>query len=210
MNKKQISNSTFLRMPGYLNYLKTLPENRKTISATMIADALNLGDVLVRKDLAKISRGGRPRVGYLRENLISDIEEFMDIKSILNAVVIGKEDFIRLFLEYDGFEKFGIYIKAGFDNVSKENFLSEKTIYPLDKLECYCKENQVSLAILMCSKDEAQEICDKITSSGISAIWNFTPAYLDVPSNVILHNENMSSSAVKLRMQVKKLNKDNI
>lgn len=55
----------------------------------------------------------------------------------------------------------------------------------------------------MCSKDEAQEFCDKIIRSGISAIWNFTPVYLDVPANVILHNENMSSSAFKLRMQVK-------
>ena len=56
----------------------------------------------------------------------------------------------------------------------------------------------------MCPKDEAQEICDKIIRSGISAIWNFTSVYLDVPSNVILHNENMSSSALKLRMQVKR------
>lgn len=87
MNTKKISNSTFLRMPNYLNYLKSLPEDTKTISATMIADALNLGDVLVRKDLAKISRGGRPRVGYLRADLIDDIEEFIDVKSIMSAVV---------------------------------------------------------------------------------------------------------------------------
>ena len=205
MNTKKISNSTFLRMPNYLNYLKSLPEDTKTISATMIADALNLGDVLVRKDLAKISRGGRPRVGYLRENLIDDIEELVDVKSILSAVIIGKGALIRVLLEYDGFEKFGIYMKAGFDSESKRNITHEKTIYPLDKLECYCKENKVSLAILMCPKDEAQEICDKIIRSGISAIWNFTSAYLDVPSNVILHNENMSSSAFKLRMQLKKL-----
>lgn len=205
MNTKKISNSTFLRMPSYLNYLKSLPEDTKTISATMIADALNLGDVLVRKDLAKISEGGRPRVGYLRENLINDIEEFIDVKSILSAVIVGKSDLVRVLFEYDGFEKFGIQMKAGFDSVSKENIIHEKTIYPLDKIECYCKENKVSLALLMCSKDEAQEICDKIISSGISAIWNFTSAYLDVPPNVILHNENMSSSAFKLRMQVKKL-----
>jgi redox-sensing transcriptional repressor len=210
MNTEKISNSTFLRMPSYLNYLKSLPEDTKTVSATMIADALNLGDVLVRKDLAKISRGGRPRVGYLRKNLINDIEEFIDVKSILSAIIIGKGDLIRILLDHNGFEKFGICMKAGFDSVSKKNITHEGTIYPLDKLESYCKENQVSLAILMCSKDEAQEICDKVICSGISAIWNFTPAYLEVPTNVILHNENMSSSALKLRMQVKKMNKNSV
>ena len=203
MSTKKISKSTFLRMPSYLNYLKSLPEDTKTISATMIADALNLGDVLVRKDLAQISRGGRPRVGYLLENLMNDIEECIDVKSILNAIIIGKREIICTLLKYDGFEKFGINIEAGFDSVSREIIIHERTIYPLDKLECYCRENKISLAILMCSKDEAQEICNKISCSGVGAIWNFTSAYLQVPSNTILHNENISSSALKLLMQIK-------
>ena len=44
------------RLPTYLSYLKSLPEDVSSyISATAIANALQMGDVQVRKDLAAVS-----------------------------------------------------------------------------------------------------------------------------------------------------------
>ena len=63
---KNITSQTLQRLPMYLSYLMSLPENRRNgnISATAIAEALGLNDVQVRKDLASVSSGGRPKVGY--------------------------------------------------------------------------------------------------------------------------------------------------
>ena len=74
MSVKEISKSTLKRLPVYLSYLKSLPEEGPAhISATALAAALGMGEVQVRKDLAMVSDGGRPKIGYLRERLMEDI-----------------------------------------------------------------------------------------------------------------------------------------
>ena len=52
---QKISNSVLKRLPVYLSYLKSLPEDApENISATTLAAALNMGEVQVRKDLALV------------------------------------------------------------------------------------------------------------------------------------------------------------
>ena len=74
MKPTKVSKQLLKRLPLYLNHLKSLPENSENISATAIAKALDLGDVQVRKDLARVSDGGRRKTGRIREQLIKDIE----------------------------------------------------------------------------------------------------------------------------------------
>ena len=59
----ELSRATIGRLPIYLDYLKHLPTETKTISATSIAKALNLGDVQVRKDLSAACGRCRPKTG---------------------------------------------------------------------------------------------------------------------------------------------------
>ena len=59
MNGYSIPKATLGRLPQYLEYLRSLPEIRRTISATAIAKALSLGDVQVRKDLASVCVASR-------------------------------------------------------------------------------------------------------------------------------------------------------
>lgn len=114
MDSKKFSNNMLTRMPIYLNYIKGLPKSTKNISATKIANALGFGEVSVRKDLAKVSDGGRCKLGYVCEELINDIEEFLDIRSLMNAVIVGKEDMVQPFLGYEGFSYSGLNIIAAF------------------------------------------------------------------------------------------------
>ena len=210
MDTKKFSNNMLSRMPEYLNYVKSLPKTTKNISATKIANALGLGEVLVRKDLAKVSNGGRCKLGYLCEDLINDIENFLDIKTTMNAVIVGKGDMIQFLLNYDGFKESGVDVLAGFDiNCNKKRSVGEKYVYPLNKMEAFCKENQISMGILMGPEEQAQELCEQLTTLGVEAIWNFTSVHLNVPENVAVHNENMVSSVLKLRMQLREMNEAN-
>ena len=71
---KSVSVQTISRLPKYLNYLKALPKGEVTnISATGIAEALGLNDVQVRKDLSAVCGMGRPKTGYVKEELIQSI-----------------------------------------------------------------------------------------------------------------------------------------
>ena len=88
--EKEISKATLKRLPTYLAYLKSLPEGSSVnISATALAAGLHMGEVQVRKDLAIVSDGGRPKVGYQREALIDDIEQFLGYDNTTDAVLIG-------------------------------------------------------------------------------------------------------------------------
>ena len=90
MEEKKVSKSVLKRLPGYLAYLKNLPEDAPAhISATSLANALGMGEVQVRKDLAIVSDGGRPKIGYQREGLIADIEQFLGYDNTTDAVLVG-------------------------------------------------------------------------------------------------------------------------
>ena len=79
MKVKNITTQTLQRLPLYLNYLKSLPANAPSnTSATIIADALGFNDVQVRKDLASVSDGGKPKIDYITADLIADILLFLD------------------------------------------------------------------------------------------------------------------------------------
>ena len=78
MEPNTVSTRLLTRLPVYLDHLRSLPEKSENISATAVAKALGLGEVLVRKDLAKVSHTGRQRTGRNRVRLIADIEQYLD------------------------------------------------------------------------------------------------------------------------------------
>ena len=207
MESKKVSNNMLTRMPAYLNYLKSLPQSTKNISATKIANALALGEVLVRKDLAKISDGGRCKLGYVCEELIQDIEKFLDVKSLIDAIIVGKGELVQILLNYNGLTDSGVNVLAGFDmDCSKKRRSEEKNIYPIDKIQSFCAEHRIEMGILMVPAEYAQEACEQLVLAGVKAIWNFTPVYLNVPKEVVVQNENIITSIIKLRMQLKERN----
>ena len=204
MNGYSIPKATLGRLPQYLEYLRSLPEMRNTISATAIAKALSLGDVQVRKDLAVVSGAGKPKIGYETDKLITDIESHLGYERLTNAVLVGAGKLGRALLDYDGFENFGVKIVAGFD--CNETVLTKgtKDILPIRDIEVYCREHDVKLGIITVGGGSAQDVCDKLVESGIKAIWNFAPVTLKVPNGVLLKQENLALSLAYLNNQISK------
>lgn len=204
MNGYSIPKATLGRLPQYLEYLRSLPEIRRTISATAIAKALSLGDVQVRKDLASVCGAGKPKIGYETDKLITDIESHLGYERLTNAVLVGAGKLGRALLDYDGFEDFGVKIVAGFD--CNETVLTKgtKDILPIRDIEVYCREHDVKLGIITVGQGSAQDVCDKLVESGIKAIWNFAPVPLKVPNEVLLKQENLALSLAYLKGQISK------
>ena len=204
MKRQEISKSVLKRLPVYLSYLKNLPEDAPPyISATAVANALGMGDVQVRKDLAMVSDGGRPKVGYARETLVDDIEQFLGYDNTNNSVLIGAGKLGLALLGYSGFDAYGLNILAAFD-VSPREAMTEngKPILPMEKLESFCKANKVRMGIITVPASCAQEVCDRLIGAGIKAIWNFAPIHLEVSENILVQNENMATSLAVLSMHL--------
>ena len=206
---QNISKHTLQRLPMYLSYIKGLPEDApKNISATTIAEALQLNDVQVRKDLASVSSSGKPKVGYNVKDLIAELEAFLGYNDIDNAVIVGAGSLGKALLNYSGFKAYGLNIIAAFDLCAEPTEFQGKTVFPKAQLESFCRKVNIHIGIITVPASSAQEICDLLVNSGIRAIWNFAPVHLVVPDGILVQNENMASSLAllsnHLREQMKK------
>lgn len=200
MAYKPISTQALQRMPLYLNYLKSLPSETSKISATTIAEDLRLNDVQVRKDLAAVGQGGKPKVGYKVVDLIADMEHCLGYDNTDSAVLVGVGSLGRMLLEYEGFAEYGITIDVVFDE--NEEFIGTtvcgKQVLPLYKLPGICLRMKNKLGIVAVNTNSAQQVCDLMVKGGVLAIWNLAPIRLQAPSHVLVHNENMASSLAVL------------
>ena len=203
METVKISKKLLKRLPVYLAHLKSLPAN-SNVSATSMAKALGLGDVQVRKDLAKVSAAGRRRTGRDRERLIQDIEEYLDFAAETGTIIIGAGKLGRALLDYTGFEESGLNVMAGFDvQPCAEHSEIGKPIYPMSRLESFCRHYDVHIGIIAVPAESAQQVCDTLVACGITAIWNFAPVHLKVPEHVVVQSENLAVSLAALRVQMK-------
>lgn len=198
MNIKYASKNSLKRIPFYLDYLKKIKcEGEKYISSTSIAKKLNLNDVQVRKDLALVSqKGGKPKIGYEIDELISDIELFLGCDNENQSILVGVGSLGKALLNYNGFASYGLSIIKAFD-VNKDLFnttINGIEILPIEEMVDFCKKNEIHIGIITVPNNCAQEICNKMIDSGVKAIWNFAPTKLIVSDDILIQNENMASS----------------
>ncbi len=205
MPGRSVSKQTLSRLPAYLHYLQSLPEEAgRYISATAVAEALGLNDVVVRKDLASVSSSGRPKVGYVRLGLIGELEHFLGYDNTQDAILVGAGKLGRALLSYDGFPQYGLNILAGFDVNPPEGLeAGGKKILPMEKLPNLCRRMRVRIGIITVPGESAQAVCDKLIDSGILAVWNFANVHLSVPEGVLVQNENMAVSLAILSNHLK-------
>lgn len=199
-----ISNATLKRLPQYLRILKNKQkENITNISSTIIASELNLNSIQVRKDLALVSKNdGKPGIGFDVNELISDIECFLDLNNTKNAIIVGAGRLGQALLNYNGFEN-SIGVVMAFDNDKSK--CDNKRIFHTSQMKDLIKEKNIHIGIVTVPKEVAQEVCDLLIENGITAIWNFAPTNIQVPQDVTIKNEDLSASlSILIRQMTKK------
>lgn len=206
MEYKSVPIQTLQRLPVYLSYLKSLPKDcAANISATCIANALEMNDVQVRKDLAMISGGGRPKTGHLIEGLVYDIECFLGHYDVNTAVIVGAGHLGRALFSYEGFSKYGLDIVAAFDIDESliGTYVNGKKILSANKIISLCRRIKVKIGIITVPENQAQKACNDLIEGGVLAIWNFAPVHLNAPQCILVKNENMASSLAILSKHLK-------
>ena len=136
---EKISKRQLERLPLYLKYLYSLDDTQiDNVSAPMIASALGLSTEQVRKDIQLVSSSnGKPKQGRNVKELIEDLINFLGYNEHDDAVVIGVGHLGQAFMNYKGFQKFGLNIVAGFDvdSILIGTSINNKKIYDLYQLD---------------------------------------------------------------------------
>lgn len=203
---QNVSRATLGRLPMYLEYLKSLSTDRyPNVSATIIARALGLGEVQVRKDLSSVSGEGKPKTGYVTEELTAKIESYLGQGEHTKAVIIGAGKLGRALFDYEGFSKYGMDIVAAFDSDPEKLGTGHRgcPILPLSELQSFCDEHNVRIGVITVPGEYAQDVCDRLVGCGIDAIWSFAPFNLTVPDGVLLRQENLALSLAYLNEQIR-------
>lgn len=199
MFQNAVKEALLERLPLYIDYL--MNSSGDYVSAKKLADALKLGEIQVRKDLAKVSIGGKPKLGYSAMELLSDISNYLGIDKPMKAIIVGMGRLGESLYHYPGFSQYNIEIVAGFDINGNHHHL--------DEMETLCRKESIEIGIICVPKLEAQKVADLLIKNKIKAIWNFTSVRLDVPNDVIVKNENLVNSLLVLGRVKKQMEEAN-
>jgi redox-sensing transcriptional repressor len=189
------------RLPAYLRLLQSLRAGgRDVVSCTHIGKELGLVSTQVRKDLAVTGIVGKPKVGYNVPALIAAIEEFLGWNNPQDAFLVGVGSLGRALMGYQGFQEYGLRIVAGFDvDPAKIGVdVHGKKVFPLEELGKMAAELRVLVGVLAVPAAAAQDAARSMVQAGIRAIWNYTPATLEVPPAVVVEDVKLSASLAVL------------
>jgi len=193
--KQVIPHDTIKRLALYLRSLRYLAKKKvEVISSQRLAECIYASPSQMRKDLAYFGEFGIRGVGYNVKKLIAEIESILKLKKKRKVALIGIGKLGTALLAYSGFEKFGFRISALFDNnsgkIGKKIFGLK--IEDIARTKEVLKRERIKIGIITVPAADAQEVTDRLITSGIKAILNFTPRYLNIPEGIMINTVDMA------------------
>ena len=197
-----MSNNVIRRLPRYLRKLDELSESGvDKISSRQLGDLLGLTSSQVRQDFNCFGEFGQQGYGYNISALRAQIAGILGMERGFTAILVGVGNIGRAMMENFCFSDWGVNLAAAFD--IKPALIGTEYrgvhIYSMDELEKYLDENKTDIAVLTVPKTAAVPVTERLTASGIDAIWNFTNVELTEPnSSTIVENVHFSDSLLSL------------
>ncbi|MBQ3959898.1 MAG: redox-sensing transcriptional repressor Rex [Muribaculaceae bacterium] len=194
MPKPTLPEPTLRRLPWYLAYVRLLEaQHIEYVSSTQISKEINVDASQIAKDLSFLNLKGKTRIGYQVSLLVKKLTDFLGFKSEHKAFVIGVGSLGAALIQDVGLSQYGLKIVGGFDIDMKivGTSVCDVPIYDMSELEQRQKQQDVSIAILTVPVEHAQEATNQIVSSGLHAIWNFTPFRIKVPEGIVIQNTSI-------------------
>ena len=203
------------RLPAYLRQLRYLnAQGEEYVASPMLAQALHLDSMTVRKDLELIGVSGLTGVGYPVQKLIDGIETFLGWKNSSEAFLVGTGGIGDALLGFQGFSAYGLKIIAAFDREVAEQgrTLHGVPVFPFSEFRHLTERLKIKMAILCVEDEAAQEVADRMVDAGILAIWNFTRQTLHLPPEIITQQVNLAGdfAVLSVRLSEKLHNKATI
>ncbi len=197
---------TIRRLPTYLYILSEMRKAGVEIVATPeLARYMNLGEIVIRKDLALTGVTGQPGVGYKVKELIEAIRNYLNWNNVSEAILVGAGALGSALMGYEGFEGYGLRIIAAFDadpaKVGTE--VRGRSVFDISRVEELAQRLGVQMGIICVPADQAQDIADRMVAGGIKAIWNFANVSLKVPEDVIVQREVIAGGLAVLSVKMR-------
>lgn len=194
------------RMPAYLFFVKTLQkQGEKYVSSTKIAAYMGIDATQVTKDMSHTGLSGKTRIGYEVEDFVNTLDDFLGFNRKKPAFLIGVGSLGKALLRDEGLLNFGLQIVKAFDidRTKVGQKIDGTEIMHLNDFREMAQESDIKIGIITVPAENAQSVADLMVAWGIRAIWNFAPARLKVPDDVIVENTMIYTNLAVLFNQLK-------
>ena len=197
----KISNAVIKRLPRYRRYLKELQKKGvDKISSNEFSSLIGYTASQIRQDLNNFGGFGQQGYGYNVDGLYNEISAILGLDREYKMIIAGAGILGQAIANHTHYYKTGFVVCGIFDVNPRLIGLKINDIEVMDyeNIESYVKQNQVNIGIICTTKDNAQEVADKLCHAGIQGIWNFAPVDLSVPAHVAVENVHLSDSLQSL------------
>jgi redox-sensing transcriptional repressor len=198
MNK--IPKATVKRLPFYRRCFETLHEQGTTrILSSEIGQLLKIDPATIRRDFSYIGELGRQGYGYEVSIVLSALNEFLDLDSAQECVIIGLGNLGKAFLQFNVLKSQQqnninpIKIAYAFD-VNPDivgTFMNGVEVKHIDELESIIRKNEIKIAILSVPVKSAIDIAERLEANGIKGIFNFSSISLNVSRDVYVYDVDL-------------------
>ncbi|WP_147536241.1 redox-sensing transcriptional repressor Rex [Bacillus marasmi] len=191
----KIPQATAKRLPLYYRFLKNLHSSGKQrVSSAELSEAVKVDSATIRRDFSYFGALGKKGYGYNVNYLLTFFRKTLDQDELTKVALIGVGNLGTAFLNYNFLKNNNTKIELAFDvdPAKVGTKIGDVPVYHMDELEKRIVEEDIHVAILTIPAPVAQTITDRIANVNIKGILNFTPARLNVPSNIRVHHIDLA------------------
>ncbi|MCA1061766.1 redox-sensing transcriptional repressor Rex [Rossellomorea aquimaris] len=191
----KIPQATAKRLPLYYRFIKNLySSGKQRVSSKELSEAVKVDSATIRRDFSYFGALGKKGYGYNVNYLLSFFRKTLDQDALTKVVLIGVGNLGTAFLHYNFIKNNNTKIEMAFEVDEKKvgTQISDVPVFHLDDLEEKLLGHDIEVAILTVPASSAQNITDRLVSSNIKGILNFTPARLTVPDHIRVHHIDLA------------------
>lgn len=202
MRREKVSENVIARLPQYYRCINELYDsNCVRVSSSTLSDRIGFSAAQIRQDFSHFGEFGQQGYGYNVRKLRYEIREILGLNSHNTCILLGCGNLGKALLQNFNFEDCGFFMVEAFD---KDPAVVGTTIRGVEvsgveRLELMLDQDHPDMAVLTVPREEAQRAADILVEGGISAIWNFTGAEIQISnSDVVVENVSFADSLMKL------------
>jgi redox-sensing transcriptional repressor len=187
MAGKDIPDIIVGRLPRYLRALLQMAETKHlSTSSQELGETLGISAAQIRKDLSQFGGFGKQGTGYSVPFLVRQLQQILKVDRVWDMVLVGMGDLGHALARYQGFIDCGFHITMLFDSDPQKigTEVGGLVVQDSANLVELVQQAGVRVAMLTVPSLAAQSVADLLVEAGVSAILNYAPVSLVVPSNV--------------------------
>ena len=186
-SEKKIPKATAKRLPLYLRYLKMLDDSGIfRIKSKEFSEVVQVPPATIRRDFSHLGELGRSGYGYDVPYLIEVFSSILNTQEEKRIALVGCGNLGKALVKNNFRRNENLTIVCAFDTDEEiiGMQIDDVQVQPMSDLAKTVEESGVTVAISTVPSQFAQEAIDELVKAGVTAILNFAPDRVIVPSHV--------------------------